>query len=149
LKDELMNLGFYDDEGEAIESLALAFKNYFLDAASNGIPVSPVAADLGEVAMRGALTGLSTTGAAAIQAGIVAFWGALVPAVVFPPALAIIPPPTLAGIAAALTPVFLANTVGKLGKEPSMDAISVVLHANNLGGTAAFLGPPPLVSPIL
>jgi len=149
LKAELVALNLYEDEGDAIAGWSAAFKTYFLDAACNGIPVTPAALVPCEAAMKGAMIGLSLTGAVAIQAGIVAFWGALIPAVAFPPAISLIPPPALAGISTALIPVFLASTTGKLGTDPAMEAISTVIHANNLGGTAAFIGPPPLVAPIL
>lgn len=151
LADELSSLELYDNEADAISAWVLAFRNYFSDAVCNGVSVVPASLVPSSSAMQGAMAGLSSSGlgAAKIQAGIVAFWGALVPAIAFPTSTLIVPPPTLSAIAAALNAVFLANVAGKLGQAESIEAIVVVIHANNLGGTATFPIPTPTVFPIL
>jgi len=149
LKSELMGLDLYDNEPDAINAWSTAWKNYFLDAAANGIPVVPSIVDVGVVAMKPAMVGLSMTGAASLQAGIVAFWGALVPAA-FATCITITPPPAITGIAAALLPVFYANVAGSLSKDACCLSVATVLHTNNLGGIAIFPAlPTPLPFPIL
>jgi hypothetical protein len=94
------------------------------------------------------MTGLSVTGPAAIQAGIVAFWGAIIPATAWTGVTAITPPPPLAGLVASLTLVFAANVAGKKSKDDSMTAIANAIHTANLGGIAAWplpIGPQPIL----
>lgn len=97
--------------------------------------------------MLSALSGLSTAGASALQAAIIAFWGGISAnsTLVFPTVTSIVPPPGLFGINAALLPIFVANTTGKLSKIDSANAISFVLHSLNLGGTAVIASVPPPV----
>ncbi len=152
LASELNNLALYDTEAAAIEGWATAWINYWASATSNGMPVTPPAeATLAaaKLAMSGAMVGLSSVGATAIQAGITAFWGILVatPVAIFAAATLITPPPTLGSIASLLAPVFTTNAVPGITKEIAMRNISVSLHTNNLGGTATF--PVPIVAPIL
>lgn len=147
LADELKALALYDNEPDAIQAWADAFAAYFGDAESNAVIIAPAAIPAAKAAMAGAMTGLSMTGAAALQAGIVAFWGALVPATAWPTTTAITPPPGLSGLAAALQVVFDANTIGGLSKDASMTAIAGAIHPiNAVGGTATWpgLGPQPI-----
>lgn len=153
LATELKALALYNDEPSAIQAWADAFANYFQGdgategAQSNALYITPAAIPAAKAAMVGAMTGLSTAGAAAIQAGIVAFWGALVPATAWPTTTAITPPPGLSGLAVALQAVFDANTVGGLSKDDSMTAIAGAIHPiNAVGGTATWpgLGPQPI-----
>lgn len=147
LKDELVAMDLFTLEVEAINAWATAFTTYFADAAAGGIPAVPAALEPCKAAMIGAMTGLSTAGKDSIQAGIVAFWGVVATAspVIWAGTLSATPPPTLSGIAAALEPVFAANTSGSLSEEDSMNNIATVIHTNNLGGTAAM---PPPVPPV-
>jgi len=139
-------------EPPARAALALAWTNYFYNATSNGVPVTPGSLAGAQAAMDAALTGMSATGAgaAALQSGITAFWTTIVgtPAAIFVAATLITPPPTLAGIAAAVQPVFASNTMPGVTKTQALNAIATVLHANGrIGGTATFPGP--VVAPIL
>jgi hypothetical protein len=133
----------------AINAWAVAWKTYFTDAESNGVPILTPILDTAEAAMAGAMGALGTNAAAAITSGITSWWATLVasPPVVFTGCVAIAPAPGIAGIAAALVPVFLANTIGGLSKADALSAIAGVLHPANLGGTATFPGP--VVTPIL
>jgi hypothetical protein len=140
-----------DDEAIAVQRIADAFDDYFAGASVNGSPAVPAALAPCKAAMVAAMTGLSTTGgaAAAIQAGILAYWTTLLPLAsavwpatvgpVIPPA---VPPAGLAGIAAALAPVFTANTSGGLSLVASAAAVAAALHPLQLGGLVN-LGPPP------
>jgi hypothetical protein len=148
LATELQGLGLYDTESAAIAAWADAFANYFGDAQSNAVIIVPGAVTVAKAAMVSALTGLSTDSGLALQTGITAFWGALVPAVAWPTTTAITPPTFLGTIKATLDPVFLANTNGALSKNASYTAIANALHPLQLGGTA--LWPSPLFAqPIL
>lgn len=148
LKDELLAMGLFDNEPEAIQGWAAAFRTYFEDAVAGAVPVETSALDAPESAMAGAMTGLSTSGASAIQAGVIAFWAALVaaPAVYFVGATLITPPLGLSGLAAALTTVFANNTATKASASTAYAAISGANNAANTGGTATFPGP--VVEPI-
>ena len=149
LKTELINLSLYDNEPDDIKAWALAWKNYFSDSAANGIPIVPSTLTVAEIAMKSAMIGLSIAGAVSLQAGIIAFWGALLP-IAFPPCLSLTPPPGISGISALLIPVFVANTVGGLDKPTCCQNVATVLHTSNLGGMAIFpLIPSPLPFPIL
>jgi len=55
-------------EAAARTAWAQAWRNYFASAASNAVPITPAALTAAQAAMAPALTGLSLTGAAAIQA---------------------------------------------------------------------------------
>jgi hypothetical protein len=151
LKDAMMNIGLYANESEGIDAFAEAWKTYFTDASSNGIPVLAAALTPAKSAMTAAMTGYKTAGATAIQAGIVAWWGSLVavPASAFTAAILLVPPPAISGIGAALVSVFAANVSGGLGKDAARTAIAAALHGNNLGGMATFPGVPPIVAPVL
>jgi len=145
LKSELLSLELFNTEASAISAWANAFRIYFEDAESNLIPISVPALGTPEAAMKGAMTGLSTAGASAIQAGIVAFWGSLTaaPATYFAAATVITPPPGLSGIATALQAIFDTNISSRASKEEAMAAIAGVIHPANLGGTATFPAIPP------
>jgi hypothetical protein len=153
LKSEFTGMGLYGTEVDAIDAWTLAWSKYFEDAETNGIPVEVTALLSAESAMRSALVGMSQfgQGAAKIQAGIIAWWGAIAaaPITFFPGAILVTPPPGLGGIAAALAVVFASNIAGSVSKEDAYSAIAGALHPLNLGGTATFPGAPPPVFPIL
>jgi len=144
MKDELMALGLYGTEAEAAEAWAVAFDNYFQDAATMGVPVAPGSTAAAKSAMQAGLVGLSTAGAAAIMTGITAYWGVVASAAssIWAGTLAAVPPTTLAAIQAALEAVFAANIAAEASKEDAMTAIAAVLHANTLGGLANWPPPP-------
>ena len=146
LSTQLQNLAPAGDEPTAIGHLADAWHTYFSSAQAGAVPYAP--SSVPRDAMAGAMTGLSTTGSVAIQAGVTAYWVAVAAGgpVFFPTATLVTPAPGLAGIAAALVPVFLANTLGSLDLASSCSAIATVLHPLNLGGTATLPGP--VVTPI-
>jgi hypothetical protein len=133
-----------DQEPTAIQNFADAWETYFKDASVMGAPTVPGSLAGAKSAMIGAMTGLSTAGAAAISAGITAFWGVVAgaSASIWPGTLAAIPAPGIGGVAAAITPVFAANTAGKLEIGPAMQAIAAAIHPTQLGGIANFPPPP-------
>lgn len=149
LKSELLALGLYDNEPDAISACATAFDNYFQDAESNGIPVTPGSTATAKAAMAAAMTGLSTAGAAALAAAIAAYWTTLAstPGVIFVGATAITPPVLLVNIQTDLEAVFAVNTSTSASKDKAMGNISKVLHVDNQGGTATFpiIGPKPII----
>lgn len=126
-----------------------AWITYFGTSNAGPVPcVAPVLQTAPRAAMLGALTGMSapSAGAGCLQAGILAFWGsvAALATTVYPTAITVTPPPGLAGLAAALTPVFAANTSGNLSKVDAANTIATALHLLNLGGTAIIISPPPV-----
>ncbi len=148
LTTELQSLGLYGVEADAIDDWTAAFSAYFEDAESNVVSINPAALPAAESAMKGAMVGLSTGGASALQAGILAFWGALVPATAWTTVTAITPPPGLSGLAAAVQDAFDANTVAGNDKNTSMAAIAAKIHPLQLGGTATWptpVGPQPIL----
>ncbi|OGO08149.1 MAG: hypothetical protein A2Y61_00245 [Chloroflexi bacterium RBG_13_60_13] len=153
LADELVALDLYDNEPGAIQAWADAFAAFWEGdgvtngAQSNAFYVSPAATPAAKAAMIGAMPGLAVSGAAALQAGIAAFWGALVPPTAWPSTTVITPPPGVANLAAALQTTFDANRDGASSEEDSMSAIAATLYAASLGGTATWsqpLGPQPI-----
>ena len=156
LADGLEALVPTSDVSAAISALADAWETYFAQATVGPTGVASGTLTAAKGAMVAALASLNATsgGAAAIQAGIVAWWGAVVPAAAViwagntPPVLSATPPPSLSTIAAALAPVFASSTSGSLSLQDAVAAIAAVLHPLNLGGIAA-VGPPPGTVPIL
>lgn len=142
LADELKSMELYSDEASAASAWAASYRAYMEDATSNGIPIVAASLVAAESAMVAGLSGLSTAGATALQTGIQAFWGAIIPAVAWPTVTAITPPVLLAGLSAALTTVFAANIAGSLSKDASMTSIANTIHTNSLGGIAAWPAPP-------
>jgi hypothetical protein len=153
LKDELVAMGLFGDEADAIDAWTAAWSAYFEDAETNGIPVTPAALPSAEAQMDTAMAGMSEEdkGAQRIQDGITAWWSAMTaaPASFFSGCIAISPPPGLPGIASALQSAFDSNRDGEVTAEQAYQAISAVLHPANVGGQATFPGAPPLVFPIL
>lgn len=151
LKSELVALGLYGVEAQAVAAWSGTWSAYFADAETNGIPIVPAALPAAEAAMAAALVGMSIDGADKIQAGIQAWWNTMVaaPALFWVGCILIAPPSGLSGISAALQISFDANISGQVTKEAAYDAIAGVLHPANLGGTATFPGAPPPVFPIL
>lgn len=151
LKTELVAMDLYGQEAQAVVAWAAAWSAYFADAETNSIPINPLALPTAEAALASALLGMSGSGAGAgkIQAGIQAWWGAMVaaPSTFWTGCTLITPPPGLSGIAAALQPVFDSNTSGGVTEDAAYNAIAGVFHPANLGGKATFPGP--LEFPIL
>lgn len=138
-----------DTESVAIDAFADAFESYFAGASVLGIPAGSLAAP--KAAMKAAMVGLSAPNgaAAAIAAGVLAFWTTLAPLAttiwagtigpIIPPA---VPPPGLGGIAAAVQAVFTANRAGGASLAAAAASVAAALHPTQLGATVN-LGPPP------
>lgn len=142
-------------EATAITNFCNAWATYFAGASITGIPVGSLAA--AKSAMQGALSGLSApnAGAAAIQSGVTAFWGVIVSSgaglwVLAPSVITLIaPPPTLGGIAAALSSVFASNAADPTKTlAQATNAIATVLHTNGGLGGIATVQPPPVAPPV-
>ena len=157
LATELKNLGEYSDEPPALAAWAQAFATYFTGAQSNLVPILPAALPAAQAAFITAGGGLSTDAVKSLTAGILAFWGALVPAAAWPTVTAITPPPGVVGAPAplenALKVTFLANTIAALSKDECMDAIAATIHGLMVplvppGGIATWPTPGPGPQPI-
>lgn len=133
-----------ESEAQAIQRWADAWNDYMSSAAAGAVPLSPSAAGVARAAMLQSMTGLSTTGAAAIQSGITAYWGTLagMAAIAFTGATALTPPPGLGGIAAILLGVFSTNVVDQAPRPVAAQKIGTALHSANLGGIATIGGSP-------
>jgi hypothetical protein len=94
--------------------------------------------------MRAALQGMAAPGAGALalQAGIVAFWGAIVvtPFTYFSGATAITPPTGIADLASRLQGTFARN-LGAPSQQVAMGRIAENFHRANQDGSATFPGP--------
>ena len=135
------------NEAAAIVAWSDGFHAFMLNSAANGIPLVPVIGLAAKALMIPAMTGLNTAGAAAIQAGVLAYWGGLNVPGAYGGSIAVAPPPGLAGLAAALLAVFPVNVAGGLDTAPACDAIAGAWQPLMLGGIATFPGPLPF--PIL
>ena len=154
LGNELKNLPPVKTEAEAINNFATAWGNYFGNATVAAVPVTPGTLTPAINAMKGALVGLSATGAAAakIQSGIVAFWGVVAASaptiwVTVPPVISATVPPLLGTIAAALSAVFTSNQAGNLSLADAANAVASAIHPIQLGGIATQT--PNIPTPIL
>jgi hypothetical protein len=148
-------------EAVAIERLAEAYRAYCADAETNGIAISSSVLAAAKEAMKAALVGMSTPvlGSAKIQAGCVAFWASIAP--LFATAWSGstgMTPPSCAGLAAALDPVFIANKSGNKSLEVASNAVADEIHKQTAGslntklagvGTGAVVFPGPLSFPII
>ena len=160
LGSELANLTPTDSESGAISAFVGAWDTYFADASLAGVPANAGSYGLGLSAMESAMVGMSTTGAMAMQSGIIAFWTAILalptaiwtlppPSIPVPP---IVPPLTMAGIAALLTPVFATNVTTEADAALAWQNIATVLHTNGgIGALVPVQVPPaaPIPMPIL
>src|SRR6478752_6427094 len=119
-------------EATAITNFTNAWATYFAGVSVTGVPVGSLAA-------------------AKTQAGITAFWGVIVTSgptlwVLTPSVITVVtPPPTLGGIAAALTAVFASNAADPTKTlAQATNAIAIVLHNNGGLGGIATVQPPPV-----
>jgi hypothetical protein len=154
LGNELKNLTPVKTEAEAIANFATAWEGYFSNATVNAVVVTPGTLTPAINALKGAMVGLSATGAAAakMQSGITAFWGVVVASaaaiwVTTPPIIAATPSPLLGGISAALSGVFTSNQAGNLSLADAAQAMAAALHPLQLGGVATLS--PNIPMPIL
>ncbi len=155
LASGLANMAPTSVEATAIQNFADAWDTYFQGASVAGVPCTGGSTSAAKSAMIGAMTGLSVTGAVAMQAGITAYWGVIAPAAVsvwtVPPntTVSATPPPTLGAISAALTPVFASNAADPTKTiAQATAAIAAVLHANGGIGGICILQPPGPVPPV-
>lgn len=124
-----------------------AFRAYFAAAiTSNGVSFtsSSIARALIASTMASAMTGLSTSGPAAVQAGIDAWWTAMVnsPGTYFSGATAVAKPSGLTSIASGMeASVFVPNRL-EATKAAAMNRLATYLHGLNAGGTATIGGTP-------
>lgn len=161
LKSGLEAMSATDSEATSIQRFVDAWDDYWAGASVAGVPANAGTYSAGLSAMQGAMSGMSTSGAGAakIQAGITAFWGAIAqspttiwttaPITLVPP---ITPPPGLSGIAAALTSTFATNTSGSLSLSDSAAAVAAVLHsAGGFGAvvSGSVIPAPPAPIPIM
>lgn len=153
LAAELTATELYDDVADAIQAWADAYAAYFEGngvtegAQSNAVYVASGAIPAAKAAMVAAMGNLASNAAAAIESGIIAFWGALVPATAWPTTTAITPPTLLSGLASTLQSVFDANTNSNATKVTAMGAIAEAVHTASQGGTATWpsIGPQPII----
>lgn len=142
------------DVGEAIEHIADAWAAYFGAATVGVTPVADNTLTAARAAMVSALVGSEVDTAAAWQAGITAWWGAVAASATViwagntPPVLSATVPPGLGSIASTLTVAFAANTAAAVDLATAADVIATVLHTINQGAVAS-IGPPASTLPIL
>ena len=143
LATELENLVPTATAPEAVQAMADAYGVYMSDAVCNGITILSVSALV--TAMAGAMsfpnTGSAADAGAAFQAGVVAFWAAMVaaPATYFTAAIGITVPPNLSTLGTALASTFGSNLTKSL--EDSAAAMAADIHTVSLGGFGVFTGP--------
>jgi len=153
LATELEAMAPVATEVEGIDNFATAFENYFADSVVTAIPANPNSLTNSTSALKAAMPGANVDAAAAIQAGIIAFWGQVAVDFVLiwttaPVLIAVVPPTGLGGIAAALNPVFVSNKDAALGLPAAAAQIAVALHPIQLGGIATLGPPPPSGTPV-
>jgi hypothetical protein len=150
LAAELEKMEPTDQEIDAINAFAAAWEKY-MEGSQAPAPAVPGSFAGAVSSMKGAMTGMSADGAAAgaISGGIGAAWGVVAGAAasIWPPALSATPPPGIGAIAAALAPVFAANTAGQLDLAASANAIATALHGTHAGGIAIHAPPPAGLGP--
>lgn len=143
---------------EGVDNFAVAFEAYFYEAELT-IAALPTGYNVQDDSLRGAreamiaamLGTIQSNGYAAIQSGILAFWGFV--SVSFaniwktaPPLASVLQPVGVAGIAAALAPAGAANVEAQADKQAAAVSIAAVIHAAQAGGTATdTTTPTPLV----
>ncbi len=153
LANQLKNMTPTKSEIEAIGKFTDAYIAFMSESSVGGlVPIVPSALQgTPKTACMAAMTGLSTTGAVAIQTGLLAFWGAMVPlaATLYPTATLIVPPIPLSTLAPLLITVFAANTLAKLSLNDSCVAVASVIYTASLGGLATIPTPTPTPLPIL
>ena len=144
LMTELKGMGLFEDEASAINAWVDAWAEYFKGSQAGTVPFNVLSIEAPKAAMAGAMDGLSTAGASAIQAGITAFWGVLMatPPSYYAGATVIAPPPGLPTISADLQLVFDNNRDTEATADAAYDAIASDLHTNNSGGTATIAATP-------
>ncbi len=138
-------------EAEAIISWGAAFQAYFIEGATDngvGFTGSSIVRAAHRSAMQAAMTGLSTSGADAIQAGMIGWWDYLAShgSVAFSGGSTVVKPTGLTSIAANMAPVMANNQANSLSAADACAAIVAVFHTANAGGTIVIGGSPRVIS---
>lgn len=154
LATELEAMVPVNTEADGINNFATAFENYFTNSVCGGAAVTPGTLTPATTALKGAMVGVLTTGAASISAGIAAFWGVVAtsaPAiwVIAPVLVSATPPPGLGGLAAAVLAAGTANIAGGLDLAAAAASMASAIHPLMLGGLGVIVTPPGGTLPIL
>lgn len=153
LANQLVNMTPTTSELTAIGRFTDAYIAFISESSVGGIvPIVPAGLQgTPKSACIAAMTGLSVNGATAIQNGLLAFWGAMVPltATLYPTSTLLVPPVPLASLAPLLVNVFAANTSAQLDLNASCQAVASVIYTASLGGLATIPTPTPTPTPIL
>jgi hypothetical protein len=133
-------------EAAARVSWSAAWATYFADAISDAtsFTTNPTHIATARAAMEAALVGFSVTdqGATKIQAGIIAWWDAIVanPGNFFSGSVTATKPAGLTSIAANMQPILTTNKNNASSAAVACGAIATQIHSDNAGGTTN-LGP--------
>ena len=154
LASELESMVAVDTEAEGINNFSAAFENYFYDSTCGGVTATPGTLTAASTALKAAMVGVNSAGAAKIAAGIVAFWavvGASAPTiwVILPPLVSATPPPGLGGLSAAIAAAGAANIAAEASLEQSAATMATAIHTIMLGGLGVATIPPGRTLPIL
>lgn len=151
MESELLNLGLYGTEVDAINVWSLAYYNFMSDAVTGGVPINTTNLVGAQSVMATAMAGLSSIPHTSIKNGITAFWEfmAATPGTIFTGAIELSAPTTLSLIEVQLGVVFGNNLATSASKEDAAADVATVMYNNSLGGMATFPGAPPVVVPIL
>lgn len=167
LSTELQEIENAATEPPVLDGWEAAWQAYFLESEVQGVnPSSESVFSVATAAFKAGLLGISSgatavDGATKIVTAHKAFWAALAPLVatvweVTPPLASLVTPPPwilssqletayINGLAA----IFTANTAANLPKDQAYDAVTVLIHTNNLGATVVDTTvPTPVVWPI-
>lgn len=135
--------------------IAKIYEDFMATSSAGPLPLLKPAITLGSGAFIGAFSPLLLTPAmpfsTALQAGILAFWGALAaPGAYGPTCVTVIPPAGLAALGATLEPILLSNTTSGLDKIQSAQLLSSAIMTAHVGGVATIQsGPTPVPTPIV
>jgi hypothetical protein len=152
-----------DNVNVAIGRIATAFTDYMAGSSVLGVSALPAILEAApKTAMIGAMSGLNSLNgaAAAITAGITAFWNSLlgieatiwimVPPVIIVPSTLIVPA-GLAGLQSVIQGAFDTNVNAKATLPVAAATLATEIHSTQLGATVQTqsVPSPPVVSPIL
>lgn len=142
-----------EDEADAIQFFTDAYEVYLLDAEAGPVTITPAGIALGKTAAAAAMVGMSAAnaGLSIIPNAIITWWTTMAasPAVTFPGAIAMVPPPH-AGILAGFAPIMVSNTASELETGPATANVATLFHSQAIvGGTITLPGAPPTIHPIV
>lgn len=132
----------------AITNITNAFDTYIMDAVANSISI--VRPSTAKADMQSAMAALNTSnqGAAAIAAGVTAYWNDIISqhSSTFPTSTAVVAPSGIASLASALQATFNSNAAVNLtGLSSAQISAAVATMLTNIANTihAACIGPTP------